>query len=151
MAAQISIGTNRSHIGCPLAERLYRHAAQRLARILVIVGANRAVRVTIGRKLDLRSEASMCQTDEHCIAECLNGRPDVFRFLVVRYERPLLGYLTRRMGDPDAAAEVTQESFVRAYFRLGTLKKDDAFFAWLLGIAAPGTYSGLPPHAAARA
>jgi len=77
----------------------------------------------------------MCQTDEHCIAECLNGRPDVFRFLVVRYERPLLGYLTRRMGDPDAAAEVTQESFVRAYFRLGTLKKDDAFFAWLLGIA----------------
>jgi RNA polymerase sigma-70 factor, ECF subfamily len=77
----------------------------------------------------------MCQSDEHCIAECLDGRPDVFRELVVRYERPLLGYLTRRMGDPDAAAEVAQESFVRAYFQLGTLKTGDAFFAWLLGIA----------------
>ncbi len=77
----------------------------------------------------------MCQTDDDCIAQCLDGRPDAFRQLVLRYERPIMAYLIRRLGDPDAAAEVAQESFVRAYFRLNTLKKGDAFFAWLLGIA----------------
>jgi RNA polymerase sigma-70 factor (ECF subfamily) len=80
-------------------------------------------------------EAAMCQSDDDCIEACLNGRPDTFRHLVLRYERPMLAYLTRRLGDPDAAAEVAQESFVRAYFRLGTLQRGDAFFAWLLGIA----------------
>ncbi len=44
-------------------------------------------------------------------------------------------YLTRRLGDPEAAAEMMQESFVRAYFSLNTLHKREAFFSWLLGIA----------------
>ena len=77
----------------------------------------------------------MCPSDDDCIDQCLNGRPDAFRQLVLRYERPVMSYLTRRLGDPEAAEEVAQESFVRAYFRLGTLKKGDAFFAWLLGIS----------------
>ena len=77
----------------------------------------------------------MCPSDDDCIDQCLNGRPDAFRQLVLRYERPVLSYLARRMGDPEAAEEVAQESFVRAYFRLNTLKKGDAFFSWLLGIA----------------
>jgi RNA polymerase sigma-70 factor (ECF subfamily) len=33
------------------------------------------------------------------------------------------------------AIEVAQEAFVRAYFALGNLRKPQAFFAWLLGIA----------------
>lgn len=77
----------------------------------------------------------MCAPDAKCIEQCLNGRPDAYRLLVKRYERPLMCYLTNRMGDPEAAAEVAQESFVRAYFRLSTLKKPDEFVSWLLGIA----------------
>jgi RNA polymerase sigma-70 factor (ECF subfamily) len=46
-----------------------------------------------------------------------------------------MAYLTRQLGDPEAAAEMAQESLVRAYFRLNTLKKGEAFFSWLLGIA----------------
>jgi RNA polymerase sigma-70 factor (ECF subfamily) len=46
-----------------------------------------------------------------------------------------MSYLTRRLDDPEAAAEVAQESFVRAYFGLNKLKKGDAFLGWLLGIA----------------
>jgi RNA polymerase sigma factor (sigma-70 family) len=46
-----------------------------------------------------------------------------------------MAYLVKRLGDPNAAAEMAQESFVRAYFRLNTLKKGESFFSWLLGIA----------------
>ena len=77
----------------------------------------------------------MCQTDEDCIAQCVDGRPDAFRRLVTRYETPLSAYLTRRLGDAEEAAEVAQESFVRAYFDLSKLRKGDAFFSWLIGIA----------------
>jgi RNA polymerase sigma-70 factor (ECF subfamily) len=84
---------------------------------------------------DNRAEAVMCTTDAECIEQCRNGRPDAFRQLLVRYERPLMAYLTRRLGDSEAAAEVAQESFVRAFFRVNTLNKQDTFFSWLLGIA----------------
>jgi RNA polymerase sigma-70 factor (ECF subfamily) len=77
----------------------------------------------------------MCRSDQDCIDQCLDGHPDEFRQLVVRYERPMMRYLASRLGDQEAAAEVAQESFVRAYFRLGTLRKGDAFFTWLMGIA----------------
>jgi RNA polymerase sigma factor (sigma-70 family) len=77
----------------------------------------------------------MCPSDQDCINQCLNGHPDEFRQLVLRYERPIMSYLASRLGDNEAAAEVAQESFVRAYFRLGTLRRGDAFFAWLMGIA----------------
>jgi RNA polymerase sigma-70 factor (ECF subfamily) len=33
------------------------------------------------------------------------------------------------------AAEAAQETFVRAYFALGKLKRPEAFLSWLLGIA----------------
>jgi RNA polymerase sigma-70 factor (ECF subfamily) len=77
----------------------------------------------------------MCRSDDKCIAECLNGRPDEFRQLVHRYERPIMSYLVARMGDAEAAGEAAQETFVRAFFRLHTLKKGSSFFPWLSGIA----------------
>jgi RNA polymerase sigma-70 factor, ECF subfamily len=77
----------------------------------------------------------MCQSDDACVHQCVNGRPDAYRVLVERYERPILTYLVGRLGDREAAAEVAQESFVRAYFRLSTLKEGNSFFAWLMGIS----------------
>ena len=77
----------------------------------------------------------MSPSDQDCINQCLNGHPDEFRQLVLRYERPIMTYLASRLSDQEAAAEVAQESFVRAYFRLGTLRRSDAFFTWLMGIA----------------
>ncbi len=46
-----------------------------------------------------------------------------------------MSFLISRLGDEEAAAEVAQESFVRAYFRLGTLRNGDAVIPWLKGIA----------------
>jgi RNA polymerase sigma-70 factor, ECF subfamily len=66
---------------------------------------------------------------------CLDGHPEAFRHLVARYQTPLMRHLRFRLGDMSEAAEVAQETFVRAYFALGNLRKPEAFFSWLFGIA----------------
>lgn len=77
----------------------------------------------------------MCQTDRQYVECCLNGQPDVFRQLVVRYQGVVLSYLTGRLGDRDRAEEAAQETFVRAYLGLSKLRKPETFYSWLLGIA----------------
>ena len=77
----------------------------------------------------------MSETDTQYVQHCLDGDPAAFRYLVRRYQGPLVAYLVRRLGNADAASEVAQEAFVRAYFALQSLKKPESFFAWLLGIA----------------
>lgn len=77
----------------------------------------------------------MRESDLLCIEQCLNGHPDEYRQLVLKYEKPIMAYLIGRMGDAEAASEVAQESFVRAFFRLNTLKQGNSFFPWLASIA----------------
>ncbi len=78
---------------------------------------------------------SMCQTDGECVRGCLDGQPEMFRQLVLRYQVPLVKHLAGRLGDDNEAAEAAQETMVRAYFALPKLKKVESFYAWLLGIA----------------
>ncbi|HNW35284.1 MAG TPA: sigma-70 family RNA polymerase sigma factor [Candidatus Ozemobacteraceae bacterium] len=75
-------------------------------------------------------------TDPELIERCLHGYPDDFRFLVQRYEKPLLGYLTNRLGNRECAREAAQEALVRAYFGLPKLEKPESFHSWLLGIGS---------------
>jgi len=81
-------------------------------------------------------EKLMSQTDAECVQSCLDGHPDTYRHLVQRYEGLLLSYLTGLQGSRSGAEEAAQETFVRAYFALGKLRKPGSFFSWLLGIAA---------------
>ena len=78
----------------------------------------------------------MSPSDEECIERCLDGQPEAYRWLLERYQSPLLSYLTGRLGSRERAEEAAQESFVRAYFSLRTLKKPHSFFPWLFGIAS---------------
>jgi RNA polymerase sigma-70 factor, ECF subfamily len=78
----------------------------------------------------------MVEADTHHIERCLDGHPDDFRFLVARYQRPLLAHLSRRLRDRAQVEDAAQEAFVRAYLNLGRLRKRGSFFSWLLGIAS---------------
>jgi RNA polymerase sigma factor (sigma-70 family) len=88
-------------------------------------------------KLDsmLNCEGWMSPPDEQCVLSCLDGHPEAFRHLVERYQTPIMRHLCGCLGSVDEAEEVAQEAFVRAYFALRELRKPDAFFAWLFGIA----------------
>jgi RNA polymerase sigma-70 factor (ECF subfamily) len=78
----------------------------------------------------------MPETDKYYVERCLDGHPDDFRHIVRRYQAVLLAHLAGKLGNKDLAAEeAAQEALVRAYFNMSNLKKPDAFFSWLLGIA----------------
>ncbi|OHB58158.1 MAG: hypothetical protein A2Y12_07800 [Planctomycetes bacterium GWF2_42_9] len=77
----------------------------------------------------------MEQSDKYLIQLCLDGRPDEFRHLIKRYQSAVLAHLTCKLRNKTTAEDAAQETFVRAYFSLSSLKKHESFPAWLFGIA----------------
>lgn len=58
-----------------------------------------------------------------------------FRILFERHAPSVHRFLRDLLGDAAAADEATQETFVRAYRRLRSLRAEDRFRPWILGIA----------------
>ena len=75
------------------------------------------------------------ENDGYYVARCLDGHPDDFRHLVRRYQPVLLAHLAGKLGNREMAEEAAQETLVRAYFKMDTLREPLKFFSWLLGIA----------------
>jgi RNA polymerase sigma factor (sigma-70 family) len=62
--------------------------------------------------------------------------PDLFAAFYRRYERLILGYLLRRTGDPEVAADLTAEVFAAALRAAGRYRPESQTAAgWLLTIA----------------
>ena len=55
--------------------------------------------------------------------------------MVNRYQRPIFNLLVRMTGSRDAAADLTQETFVKAYENLEKFKLSERFLPWLWAIA----------------
>lgn len=72
-----------------------------------------------------------------------SGETEAFRLLVSRCSNAVLSVAYGVLGDMDAARDVTQESFLKAYQSLGTLQKPEAFESWLLSIARNRAHSAL--------
>ena len=64
------------------------------------------------------------------------GDQDAFAALMARYERQIYAVTVRMLGDADDAADIAQETFVRAFRALGTTSADLRVAAWLHRIAA---------------
>ena len=75
------------------------------------------------------------ENDRYYVARCMDGHPDDFRHLVRRYQPVLLAHLAGKLGNREMAEEAAQETLVRAYFKMDTLREPLKFFSWLLGIA----------------
>jgi RNA polymerase sigma factor (sigma-70 family) len=75
------------------------------------------------------------RTDEELLA-AVDGEPEAFAVFYGRHVRPLLGYLVRRTGDAELAADLCAETFAAA---LDGLDRFDAgrgpAVGWLYGIA----------------
>lgn len=74
--------------------------------------------------------------DDLLVARALGGDRDAFAALVRRYQRPVYGLACRMLGDATDAEDAAQETFVRAYTRLGSYRPNGRFGSWLLAIAA---------------
>ena len=70
-------------------------------------------------------------TDEDVIARVLDGEKQQFEHLVSRYQGALYRHAVSIVLDHDAAADMVQDAFVRAYLRLAECRDPSRFRAWL--------------------
>ena len=77
----------------------------------------------------------MAFDDIELIQRTLNGAQAAFGLLVDKYQRRVHALVYRKLGDFHHAEDITQETFLKAYQKLSTLR-DPLFFAgWLYMIA----------------
>ena len=77
----------------------------------------------------------MKNRDLELIQRVLTGDEDAFTELVKKYQKPVHALVWRKIGDFHIAEELTQDTFLIAYKKLGTLKKPQRFASWLYVIA----------------
>ena len=70
------------------------------------------------------------------VARARAGDRVAFAELYARYERRIYSYVYRTMGDHEDAAELTQETFLKAYRAMGKTDEELNVNAWLHRIAA---------------
>jgi RNA polymerase sigma-70 factor, ECF subfamily len=75
------------------------------------------------------------RTDWDLVQAAGKGDKDAFRELVERYQRRVLAVVTGMLHDREAALEVTQETFIKAYRSLEGFKGDASFYTWIYRIA----------------
>jgi RNA polymerase sigma-70 factor (ECF subfamily) len=81
--------------------------------------------------------------DRRIIERVLGGDPEAFNLLVRRWEKPIYNFIFRMIGNRDEAMDLCQDSFLKAYKELRTLKDRDRFSAWLYRIAHNSCFSRL--------
>jgi len=74
--------------------------------------------------------------DGYIVNQCLNGEPEAFGLLVDKYKSGIFALIYGKVGNFQDAEDLTQEAFLNAFERLGTLRRWDNFFAWLYSIAS---------------
>ena len=78
----------------------------------------------------------MPQSDARLIQRVLQGDQDAFSALVKKYQKGAHALAWRKIGDFHIAQEITQDAFLTAYKKLGTLRDHNAFVGWLYVIVA---------------
>ena len=74
-------------------------------------------------------------TDGELIVSAMTGRSESFEELVLRYQRPITGYVFRMLCDYEASLDVTQEVFIKVYNSLSKYSDEYKFSTWLYRIA----------------
>ena len=77
------------------------------------------------------SQTEVERDDAELVSLCLAGSQDAFNGLVSRHHRQIYNMVYRMVGNPEDAADCTQDAFLRAYERLHTFQLDRSFLAWL--------------------
>ncbi len=73
--------------------------------------------------------------DEQLMARVAAGDETAFRLLVDRWERPVLSFLTRTLGDREEARDLAQETFLRVHRHADRYRGQGRFRPWIFRIA----------------
>ncbi|MCY4404493.1 MAG: RNA polymerase sigma factor [Candidatus Poribacteria bacterium] len=77
----------------------------------------------------------MKNSDSELIHRILSGNQEAFTSLVSKYQKRVHALIWKKTGDFHVAEEITQDTFLRAYRKLGSLKNPNLFAGWLYVIA----------------
>ena len=69
------------------------------------------------------------------VRKVLQGDANAFEKLVTEYERAVYAIAQRMTGNAEDAADMTQETFIKAYNSLSSFRGDSKFSVWLYRIA----------------
>ena len=77
----------------------------------------------------------MVENDVQLIRRILSGDDEAFSLLVQKHQKSVHALVWRKIGDFHVAEEITQDTFLRVYKSLATLKDPNQFAGWLYVIA----------------
>jgi len=78
---------------------------------------------------------SLMNSSADLVSRACRGDQEAFRLIFERYSRPVMSFIYDQVSDRGLAEELMQETFVRAYRSLNTLRSETKLSTWLFGIA----------------
>ena len=70
------------------------------------------------------------------VLQAQQGSEEAFTYLVETYQKPVYNLCYRMLGEPEAAEDAAQETFLRVFQHLNRYDQKRPFATWLLSIAA---------------
>lgn len=78
---------------------------------------------------------SPADTDQQLVERAVAGDQGAYELLVIKYQRRVERLVGRMVRDVDLVADITQETFLRAWRALHQFRGDAQFYTWLYRIA----------------
>jgi RNA polymerase sigma-70 factor (ECF subfamily) len=75
------------------------------------------------------------KTDEVLVDETRKGNKKSFELLIIKYEKQIFNLIFRFTKDQETVAELSQETFLKAYRAIRNFKGRSSFYTWLRQIA----------------
>lgn len=77
----------------------------------------------------------MAGIEKYLILRCQQGDKDAFYELIIKYQKLVLNFVFRMLGDYEEAQDIAQETFLRAFNNIDNFRGDFPIISWLYQIA----------------
>jgi len=87
------------------------------------------------KPLTVAFAGTLMNSSAELVTRVCQGDSDAFRLIFERYSRPVISFVYDMVNDRALAEELTQETFVRAFRSIHTMRVETKLSTWLFGIA----------------
>ena len=87
------------------------------------------------KPLTVAFAGTLMNSSADLVTRVCQGDSDAFRLIFERYSRPVISFIYDMVNDRALAEELTQETFVRAFRSIHTMRAETKLSTWLFGIA----------------
>lgn len=90
---------------------------------------------TVGFEFDRGPEGVARQEESVLVADLRCGVESAYEALILRFEQPVYNIVSRLLEDPDDAADVVQEVFLKVFRNIASFRQDSTLKTWIYRIA----------------